>query len=132
MAYSISVIVSVYNSEASLPDLIRRLESVLRVTAEEFELVLVNDGSRDRSWPIIQSSRRENVGIRGINLMRNYAQHNALLCGSRTARHETLLTLDDDSQNAPEVPNPIAKLEEGFDVVYGTPEKAKKRPTGSG
>jgi undecaprenyl-phosphate 4-deoxy-4-formamido-L-arabinose transferase len=124
MAYSISVIVPVYNSEVSLPDLVRRLEPVLKVTAGEYELVLVNDGSRDRSWAIIQKLATENRWVHGINLMRNYGQHNALLCGIRAARCETLVTLDDDLQHAPEdMPKLIAKLEEGYDVVYGTPER---------
>lgn len=124
MAYSISVIVPVYNGELTLPDLVRRLEPVLRVLAGEYELILVNDGSRDQSWAIIQKLATENCWIRGINLMRNYGQHNALLCGIRAARCETLVTLDDDLQHAPEdMPKLIATLEEGFDVVYGTPER---------
>jgi glycosyltransferase involved in cell wall biosynthesis len=124
MAYSISVIVPVYNSEVTLPNLVRRLEPVLRDLAEEFELVLINDGSRDRSWVIIQGLATEYCWVRGINLMRNYGQHNALLCGIRAARCEMVVTLDDDLQHAPEdIPKLVAKLEEGFDVVYGTPEK---------
>jgi undecaprenyl-phosphate 4-deoxy-4-formamido-L-arabinose transferase len=92
--------------------------------AREYELLLVNDGSRDQSWPIIRRLAAENSRVRGINLMRNYGQHNALLCGIRAARCETVVTMDDDLQHAPEdIPKLIAKLEEGFDVVYGTPEK---------
>ena len=124
MAYSISVIVPVYNSELTLRDLVRRLEPVLRELAGEYELVMVNDGSRDHSWDVIQKLAAENCWVRGINLMRNYGQHNALLCGIRAARCETVVTLDDDLQHAPEdMPKLIAKLEEGFDVVYATPER---------
>jgi glycosyltransferase involved in cell wall biosynthesis len=124
MAYSISVIVPVYNSELTLPDLVRRLEPVLRELAGVYELVLINDGSRDHSWAIIQKLAEENWWVRGINLMRNYGQHSALLCGIRAARCQTVVTLDDDLQHAPEdMPKLIAKLEEGFDVVYGTPER---------
>jgi undecaprenyl-phosphate 4-deoxy-4-formamido-L-arabinose transferase len=124
MAFSISVIVPVYNGELTLPELVRRLEPVLTVLATKYELVLVNDGSRDKSWAIIQRLAAENSRVRGINLMRNYGQHNALLCGIRAARCETVVTLDDDLQHAPEdMPKLIAKLEEGFDVVYGTPER---------
>ena len=124
MAFSISVIVPVYNSELTLPELVRRLEPVLKVLATEYELVLVNDGSRDQSWVIIQRLAAENSWVRGINLMRNYGQHNALLCGIRAARCEAVVTLDDDLQHAPEdMPKLIAKLEDGFDVVYGTPER---------
>jgi undecaprenyl-phosphate 4-deoxy-4-formamido-L-arabinose transferase len=116
--------VPVYNSEQTLPDLVRRLEPVLRVLAREYELILVNDGSRDQSWAVVQKLAIENRWVRGINLMRNYGQQNALLCGIRAARCETLVTLDDDLQHAPEdMPKLIAKLEEGFDVVYGAPER---------
>ena len=124
MAYSISVVVPVYNSELTLSDLVHRLEPVLRELAGEYELVLVNDGSRDESWTIIQKLAAENRWVRGINLMRNYGQHNALLCGIRAARYGTVVTMDDDLQHAPEdIPKLVAKLEEGFDVVYGRPEK---------
>jgi glycosyltransferase involved in cell wall biosynthesis len=124
MTNSISVIVPVYNGELTLLDLVHRLEPVLRKLAAEYELVLVNDGSRDQSWVIIQRLAAENWWVRGINLMRNYGQHNALLCGIRAARYETVVTLDDDLQHAPEdIPKLISKLEEGFDVVYGTPER---------
>ncbi|MBV9672937.1 MAG: glycosyltransferase family 2 protein [Verrucomicrobia bacterium] len=124
MAYGVSVIVPVYNGCLTLPDLVHRLEPVLRVLGGEYELVLVNDGSRDESWPTIKKLAVENRWVHGINLMRNYGQHNALLCGIREAQYETILTLDDDLQHAPEdISKLIAKLEEGFDVVYGTPER---------
>jgi glycosyltransferase involved in cell wall biosynthesis len=62
--------------------------------------------------------------VRGINLMRNYGQHNALLCGIRAARAELIATIDDDLQNPPEaIARLLAKLHEGYDVVYGTPQK---------
>lgn len=124
VAKSISVIVPVYNSEVVLSDLVRRLEPVLRALTGEYELVLVNDGSRDRSWTMIQRLTEAHWWVRGVSLMRNYGQHNALLCGIRAARCETIVTLDDDLQHAPEdIPKLIAKLDEGFDVVYGAPEK---------
>jgi glycosyltransferase involved in cell wall biosynthesis len=124
MASSISVIVPVFNGELTLPNVVCRLEPVLRSLAGESELLLVNDGSRDKSWAIIRRLAAENSWVRGINLMRNYGQHNALLCGVRAARCETVVTLDDDLQHAPEdLPKLICKLEEGFDVVYGTPER---------
>jgi glycosyltransferase involved in cell wall biosynthesis len=100
MARSISVIVPVYNSELTLPELVRRLDPVLGEGAAEYELVLVNDGSGDESWNIIQKLAAENRWVRGINLMRNYGQHNALLCGIRVARYETVVTKDDDLHHA--------------------------------
>ena len=99
---SISVVVPVYNSELSLPELVKRLQPVLAALARDYELVLVNDGSRDQSWRVIQQLATEHAWVRGIDLMRNYGQHNALLCGIRTARFDILVTMDDDLQHPPE------------------------------
>jgi len=116
---SLSVVVPVYNSEASLGPLIERLRPLL---SSESEVILVNDGSRDQSWDRICALAERYPWIRGISLMRNYGQHNALLCGIRAARNGVIVTIDDDLQNPPEeIPKLLEKLE-GFDVVYGTPE----------
>lgn len=121
---TISVVVPVYNSEGTLKLLVERLKKALASVAELYEIVLVNDGSHDGSWAVIQELRAETPIVRGLNLMRNYGQHNALLAGIRQARYEIIVTLDDDLQNPPEeIPKLLAKLEEGFDVVYGTPEQ---------
>ncbi|MEO6434737.1 MAG: glycosyltransferase family 2 protein, partial [Tepidisphaeraceae bacterium] len=120
----ISVIVPVYNSEGTLDALVQRLETVLAPLASSREILLINDDSRDKSWNVIETISRENPRVRGINLMRNYGQHNALLCGIRAATLGTIITIDDDLQNPPEeIPKLLAKLGEGFDVVYGTPER---------
>ncbi len=123
-AAGISVVVPVYNSEGTLEALAQRLETVLESLAPSRELILINDGSRDASWSVIEKISREKPWVRGINLMRNYGQHNALLCGIRAATLDTIITIDDDLQNPPEeIPKLLAKLNEEFDVVYGTPEK---------
>ncbi len=123
MSHFISVVVPVYNSELILPALIKRLEPALASLAGQFEVILVNDGSRDQSWKVVQELSRSFTWVRGINLMRNYGQHNALLCGIRAARFDTLVTMDDDLQHPPEeIHKLVAKLEEGFEVVYGYPE----------
>jgi len=123
---SLSVVVPVYNSEASLKPLVTRLAPVLDSLAREYELILVNDGSRDASWGVVQELARERPWIRGIDMLRNYGQHNALLCGIRAARHGVVVTMDDDLQHPPEeIATLLAKLEAGFDVVYGTPRKER-------
>ncbi len=120
----ISVVVPVYNSEATLPALIARLDRALKECGCEFEVVLVNDGSQDRSWDVVENLARSHGWVRGINLMRNYGQHNALLCGVRAARYQTTVTMDDDLQHPPEgIPRLLGKLADGHDVVYGTPER---------
>jgi glycosyltransferase involved in cell wall biosynthesis len=120
---SISVVVPVYNSQSILPELVARLEPVLASLTNRYEVVLVNDGSRDQSWVAVQELAAHHCWIRGINLMRNYGQHNALLCGIRAARFDTIVTMDDDLQHPPEeIPKLLAMLRDGFDVVYGAPE----------
>jgi len=120
----ISVVVPVYRSEAILPELVRRLEVVLATVAGEFELVLVNDSSPDRSWDVITSLAASHASIHPINLMRNYGQHNALLCGIRAAQGDIIVTMDDDLQHPPEeLPKLLTEIDAGYDVVYGTPEQ---------
>jgi undecaprenyl-phosphate 4-deoxy-4-formamido-L-arabinose transferase len=114
----------VYNGAATLPALIDRLLPVLGDIRAPFEVVLVNDGSRDQSWTTVESLVRRHPQVRGIDLMRNYGQHNALLCGIRASRHDVIVTMDDDLQQPPEeIPRLLAKLAEGYDVVYGRPER---------
>src|SRR5215475_4250190 len=119
---SISVVTPVYNGEGSVAELCRRLGEVLPRIAVEHEIILINDGSRDRSWDVISELSSHSPAVRGLNLMRNYGQHNALLCGIRAAKYDVIVTMDDDLQQPPEeIPQLVARLEEGFDVVYGVP-----------
>jgi undecaprenyl-phosphate 4-deoxy-4-formamido-L-arabinose transferase len=123
----LSVVVPVYNSEAFLSELVARIRPVLEKTASTYELILVNDGSRDGSWRVIEELAGRHDWIRGINLMRNFGQHNALLCGIRAARHGIIVTMDDDLQNPPEeIPKLLGGLAGGVDVVYGVPEKSEQ------
>ncbi|MGD0237572.1 MAG: glycosyltransferase family 2 protein [Syntrophorhabdales bacterium] len=119
---SLSVVIPVYNSEAALPQLVNRLHPVLQSCALDYELILVNDGSSDKSWQLICVLAQSHNWIKGIHLMRNYGQHNALLCGIRAARGTVIVTMDDDLQHPPEViPDLLATLAESYDVVYGVP-----------
>ncbi len=120
----ISVVVPVYKSEAILPELVQRLSQSLPSLADQYELILVNDCSPDGSWKIICQLQRQYPWICGINLMRNYGQHNALLCGIRAARYDVIVTMDDDLQHPPEeIPKLLELLAGGYDVVYGTPQQ---------
>ena len=119
----LSVVVPVYNSAAILPELVKRLEPILRSLERPFELILVNDGSRDGSWQVIQQLAGSHSWVRGICMMRNYGQHNALLAGIRAATYDKLMTMDDDLQHPPEeLPKLLAALTDDFDVVYAPPE----------
>jgi len=117
-----SVIIPVYKSSKTLPLLILRLEKVLPSLAEKFEVILVNDCSPDESWHVINQLVNMYPWVRGINLMRNFGQHNATLCGVRQALYETIVTMDDDLQHLPEeIHILLTTLEKGYDVVYGAP-----------
>src|SRR5262245_29570516 len=121
---SISVVVPVYRSETLLRALVDRLGPVLAAQASERELIFVDDSSPDGSWKLVRDLAGEHAWIRGIRLMRNYGQHSALLCGIRAARHELVVTMDDDLQHPPEeIPKLLAEVGESCDVVYGTPER---------
>lgn len=123
MLSGMSVVVPVYNSEGTLSKLISRLQPVLHGIGPRYEVILVNDDSRDRSWEMVSELAQKYDWVRGINLMRNYGQHNALLCGIRAARFDITVTIDDDLQNPPEeIVVLLDKLNSGFDVVYGTPQ----------
>jgi len=126
---SISVVVPVFNSEGTLDELVSRLKTVLSQFADEWEIILVNDGSQDESWRLVCKVARQYSWIRGIDLMRNYGQHNALLAGIREAQYSVIVTMDDDLQNPPEeIPLLLTKLHEGYDVVYGTPARKQHGP----
>lgn len=121
---SISVVIPVYRSEKILPELIRRLHSMLGTLTARSEIILVNDSSPDGSWDVIVQLAAQYPEIMPINLMRNYGQHNALLCGIRAATGAVIITMDDDLQHPPEeIPKLLAALGRGADVVYGVPEK---------
>jgi len=120
----ISVIIPVYNSAVTLHELINQLGTVLPTLASSYEAILINDGSRDNSWEIIQEICKTTPWVRGVNMMRNYGQHNALVCGMRLASFDITVTMDDDLQHPPaEIHKLLGPLAEGNDVVYGIPKK---------
>jgi glycosyltransferase involved in cell wall biosynthesis len=121
---NISVVIPVYNGQETITPLVERLGKVLAPLTEAYEVILVCDGSPDQSWEVIEVLVARYPWVVGIQLMRNYGQHNALLCGMRAARYELTVTLDDDLQNPPEeIPILLKKLAEGYDVVFGVPKK---------
>lgn len=117
---SLSVVIPVYRSAPTLHELIARLDSSLSTLTDDYEIVLVNDGSPDDSWKVIAALLPQHPEIIAIDLLRNYGQHNALLCGIRAATKEVIVTMDDDLQHPPEeIPKLVNVLNEEADVVYG-------------
>jgi glycosyltransferase involved in cell wall biosynthesis len=121
---NLSIVVPVYKGETFIEPLVAQLSKTLPAFSKKYEIILVNDGSPDNSWPLIQDLTGKYKWVRGICMMRNYGQHNATLCGVRSARYEVVITMDQDLQHPPEeIPLLLAKLEEGYDVVYGSPRR---------
>lgn len=119
---SLSVVIPVFNSGDGLYALAEALAKTLPSLTSTFEVLLVDDASRDHSWQVIETLAAQYPWIRGIELMRNYGQHNAILCGIRAARHAVIVTMDDDLQHPPDqIHLLLAKLGDGYDVVYGAP-----------
>ncbi|HKA37767.1 MAG TPA: glycosyltransferase [Thermoanaerobaculia bacterium] len=117
----ISVVVPVFNEEANLEEFLRRTTAVLDARGEPYEVILVDDGSRDGSLSILKAwAQRRPDRIRVLELSRNFGQHPAILAGFRDVTGDVAVTLDADLQNPPEeVPKLLAKFLEGYDVVGG-------------
>jgi len=116
---SVSVVIPVYNEAENLNELVDRTLAACRSLKNPFEIILVDDGSRDGSEKIIREALSQHGGeIIGVFLNRNYGQHSAVMAGLAQARGEIIVTLDADLQNPPEeIPRLVAKMCEGYDVV---------------
>ncbi len=118
-----SIVVPVYNSEKSLDELYKRIKDTFEhKVKEEFELVLVDDSSKDNSFSVMESLQREDLRVKIIQLSRNYGQHCALLCGMNYSKGDYIITMDDDLQHPPEeIPKLIKEINEreDLDVVIG-------------
>ncbi len=114
----LSVVIPVYNEEANLPELLERVTATLAPLGKPYEIVMVNDGSRDRSLPLLREAAARDPHLVVVDFNRNYGQHAAIFAGFEVSRGEVVVTLDADLQNPPEeIPKLVAKVEEGFDVV---------------
>ena len=108
-----SVVIPVYNGSSTLATLVLRLEGVFSKLKVSREIIFVDDGSPDNSWKILQGLRVKNKRVKLIQLARNYGQHNAVLCGLKSAQGSYV-------QHPPEeIPKLILEIAKGFDVVYG-------------
>lgn len=120
---TITIIAPVYNEEPVLPELYRRVSEVMNATGDSWELLLVDDGSRDRSAEIIAALHTQDPRVKGLSFSRNFGFQEAVTAGLDHALGDAVVLTDADLQDPPEViPEMIAKWREGYDVVYGVRE----------
>ncbi|MCS7305238.1 MAG: glycosyltransferase family 2 protein [Thermoguttaceae bacterium] len=124
----LTIEIPVYGPPVVLPGLVERLAGVAGQLGLRWEVVLVDDASPYGAWEVIQSLHERYPGqVQAVQLMRNFGQHNALMCGLRFARGQLIVTMDDDGQHPPEeIPKLLNTLQQtGADVVYGVPERRR-------
>lgn len=122
---NISVVVPLYNEDESLPELIAWIKRVMDDNKFTYEVILVDDGSNDKSWSVIQQLSKENSNIKGIKFRRNYGKSAALNIGFEHTKGEVIITMDADLQDSPdEIPALYKKItEENYDLVSGWKKK---------
>lgn len=117
---TISIVVPVYNEEAVLAELYRRMKEVMDGLGEPWELILVNDGSRDKSAEVIASLNKQDNRVKGVSFSRNFGFQEAVTAGLSYTSGQAVVLADADLQDPPElIPQMVARWREGFDVVYG-------------
>ncbi|MBQ8366621.1 MAG: glycosyltransferase [Alistipes sp.] len=121
----ISVVVPLYNEAESLPELVRWIDRVARDNALSYEIIMVDDGSTDRSYNVIEELRKEYPTIRAVSFMRNYGKSAALYVGFDMAEGDVVFTMDADLQDSPDEIPAMRRMivEEGYDLVSGWKRK---------
>ena len=124
-AKDLSIVISLFNEEESLPELIRWIEDVMKKEGYKYEVIMVDDGSRDKSWKVIRELSENNPAIRGIRFRRNYGKSAALYHGFAAAEGRVVVTMDADLQDSPEeIPEMYRMIiEEDYDIVSGWKKK---------
>ena len=121
----ISVVVPLYNEEESLPELVAWIDRVAQNNKLSYEVIMVDDGSSDNSWAVVEQLKEQYPAIKGIRFARNYGKSAALYCGFADAEGEVVFTMDADLQDSPdEIPEMRRMiLEDGYDLVSGWKKK---------
>ena len=117
----ISFVIPCYRSEKTLSDVVEEIKTTMATIGHEFEIILVNDCSPDKTYEVIKQLVAENKNILGLDLAKNFGQHCALMAGMRHSTGDVVVCLDDDGQTpADEVGKLLDKLDEGYDVCYAS------------
>lgn len=115
----LSAVIPVFNSEDIVAETVRRIVEFFTTRGIPYEVILVNDGSDDGSWEVIKAEAERDPQVVAINLLKNYGQHNANMCGLRATTGDYVVTLDDDLQNPPEEIDRLLEVaQDGHDVVF--------------
>lgn len=123
----ISLIVPIYNEELIVEELFQRAQSALEKITPDFEVILVNDGSTDKSLPLMLACRQKDDRFKVLDLSRNFGHQSAILAGLTYAKGEYIGIMDGDLQDPPELfARFYEKMQEGFDVVYAVRKKRKE------
>jgi glycosyltransferase involved in cell wall biosynthesis len=124
----LSIVIPVYNEEGNLESLYEELTKACRTVGRSYEIIFVDDGSRDGSFRILASLQKKDRRVKVLRLRKNFGQTAALSAGFDYSRGEIVVSLDADLQNDPrDIPRLLAKIEEGFDIVNGWRRKRKDR-----
>lgn len=124
---TLSVVIPIFNEEETLSRLYDRLSAALVATGETFEVVFVNDGSRDRSEAMLREFHSRDPRFKSIHFSRNFGHQTAITCGIDHARGQAVVVMDGDLQDPPEVlPDLLARWREGYEVVYAVRQKRKE------
>ena len=121
----LSVIIPLFNEDESLPELAAWIERVVNANGYSYEVIMIDDGSTDDSWKVIQELRTKNPNLKGIKFQRNYGKSAALNEGFKAAQGDVIITMDADMQDSPDEIPELRRLivEEGFDLVSGWKKK---------
>jgi dolichol-phosphate mannosyltransferase len=115
----LSVVIPVYNESTLIEELIKRVKSNVKEITEDFEIIIVDDGSQDKTWELIETEIREEKRIKGIKFSRNFGHHYAITAGLHDSNGEWVVVMDGDLQDRPEIiPLLYKKAKSGFDVVF--------------
>ena len=123
----ISVVIPLFNEEESLSELTSWIKKVMDENNFSYEIIMIDDGSKDNSWEVINALKSKNSNIKGIKFRRNYGKSAALFCGFDIAQGDVVITLDADLQDSPdEIPGLYQMIkEDGYDLVSGWKKKRK-------
>jgi glycosyltransferase involved in cell wall biosynthesis len=128
----LSVVIPVYNESSLIDELVKRVKTNIKLITEDFEIIIVDDGSQDKTWNSIENEAKSENRIKGIKFSRNFGHHYAITAGLYNSSGEWVVVMDGDLQDRPEViPDLYKKAQEGFDVVFvsrqNRPEKLHYR-----